>query len=146
MNFEEQNKSAEHELTDMQVDTALRHFRESVKAWSEAEYSKPRSVRQTQRSNSWSVITSPLLGWSLAAAVVATTVAVPVAVHHQHVIEVQKHEAVVRQQQLDQEKAAQARAAAIDDDELLSHVDSDIAQDAPDAMQPLSKLMNTSNQ
>jgi hypothetical protein len=142
MSNEEQNKSPANELTDQQVAEALRLFRESVHVWSEAEYSRPRTMRQPRRAT---MMTSPLLGWSLAAAVLATTVGVPVTVHHWHEVAIQKQEAAERQQKLDQANAAQARAAAIDDDELLSHVDSDIAQDAPDAMQALSSLMNTSN-
>ena len=141
MSNEKFNESQE----DPQVLEALRHFRESVHAWSDAEYSKPKLVRQSKRSTVWTMITSPLLGWSLAAAVLAATVGVPVTVHHQRVIEIQHREAAEKQQKLEEEKAAQARAAAIDDDALLSHVDSDIAQDAPDAMQALSSLMNTSN-
>jgi hypothetical protein len=146
MNYEEQNKSAANELTDAQVAEALLHFRESVHAWSEAEYSKPRLVRQSKRSPVWTMITSPLLGWSLAAAVLTATVAVPVSEYRQHVNEVHKQQALAQQQKLEEQKAAQARAAVIDDDELMSHVDSDIAQDAPDAMQPLSSLMYSSNQ
>jgi hypothetical protein len=145
MSNEKFNESQE----DPQVAEALRHFRESVHAWSEAEHSKPRLIRQSRRSTVWAIIVNPLLGWSLAAAVLATTVGVPVAVHHQHVVDGQKQDALAKQQKLEQEQAsqaAQARAAAIDDDELMSHVDSDIAQDAPDAMQPLSSLMSTSKE
>jgi hypothetical protein len=131
---------------DPKVAEALRHFRESMHAWSEAEYSKPRTVHQKRRTTIWSIVTSPLLGWSLATMVLATTVAVPVTVHHEHVIAVRKQEALDREQKLAAQKAEQARIAAIDDDELLSHVDSDIAQDAPDAMQALSSLMTTSKE
>jgi hypothetical protein len=136
-----------NESEDPQVAEALRHFRESVHAWSEAEYSKPRTVRQARRNSIWSIMASPLLGWSLAAIVLGTSVGVPVEMHHRNQVQAaQKVAADQAAQKLAQEKAEQARIAAIDDDELMSHVDSDIAQDAPDAMQPLASLMNTSKE
>ena len=49
------------------------------------------------------------------------------------------------QQRLKEEAARQQAAVEINDDELLSHVDSDIAQSTPDAMQPLASLMIDAN-
>jgi hypothetical protein len=90
---------------------------------------------------------SPMLAWTFAAALLVTSVGAPVAVHHEHVLAMQKQEALEKQQKLAAEEAERARAAAaIDDEELLSHVDSDIAQATPDAMEPLASMMSQSNQ
>jgi hypothetical protein len=63
------------------------------------------------------------------------------------VITAQKQEAIAKQQKLAAEEVERAKAAAyIDDEELLSHVDSDIAQATPDAMEPLASMMTQSNQ
>jgi hypothetical protein len=129
------------EIEDEQVESALRNFRESVRGWSEQEFSKARTTRRSRWDRMWSVLANPVLDWTLAGVLVATSVGVPVAVHHQRQVTAERNAQILRQQQLAKEGAPQ-EAVAMSDDELLSHVDSDVAQAAPDAMEPLASLMS----
>jgi hypothetical protein len=145
MSFEKQN----HDKDDVQVEQALRHFRESMHAWSELEFSRERAIQRTR----WSamsrgmlrVMVNPVMGWGLACVLAVSAISVPVAVHHERELAAQAA-ARVEQAKADADAAAVRQAAlAITDEELLSHVDSDIAQAAPDAMEPLARLMGDSN-
>jgi hypothetical protein len=78
----------------------------------------------------------------MACSLLVASVGVPLTVHHQHQVAIDRQLAAEKQLRLEQEKASAAAESAINDDELLSHVDSDIAQAAPDAMQPLAILMS----
>jgi hypothetical protein len=140
MSFEEKNRETE----DAQVELALRNYRESVHAWSEQEFTKARTVRRSRWDAFWRVLANPVLDWSLACALVVTSVGIPVTVHHQRQLVAERNAQMLRQQELARE-AAQQEAVAMSDDELLSHVDSDIAQAAPDAMEPLASLMSDSS-
>ena len=140
MNFEGQDRETE----DVQVEAALRHFRESVHGWSEQELGRARDVRRSRWDAMSRVMARPAMIWSLASALVVVSVGIPVSVQHERQV------VADRQAALDRERAMQAEAAkqqvtpatAMSDDELLSHVDSDIAQAAPDAMEPLASLMS----
>jgi len=131
------------EKEDPQVDAALRHFRESMRGWSEREYGKPRLVHRSRWTGFWQVLANPVMTWSLASALVLASVGIPVTVHHQQQVAAERRLALEQQQKRAEEAALRAAAAAeINDDELLTHVDSDIAQSTPDAMQPLASLMS----
>ena len=120
-----------------EVQQALQHFRESVHAWSAAEYGRSRAP---VRLGSFLGMRIPVLSWTAAAAIAIAGVSVPVV--HRIQVDQQKHEAYVRdQQRIADEAAAKQRAYAMDDEDLLKHVDSDIAQGTPDAMEPLASLM-----
>ena len=104
-----------------------------------------------RRSGGWWRIKAPALGWALAAAVVVSGVAVPTTIHHQR--QVVAEQAATQRAAAEQARqkltadAARQTASTMSDDELLSHVDSDIAQSTPDAMEPLASLMrDTTNQ
>jgi cell division protein FtsL len=138
MNYEDQNGQA----GDVQVELALRRFRESVHSWSEQEYSRVRGVEVTRRSRFWQVMANPAMVWTMASALVMASVGVPVTVHHQRQVAAEKQAAYEKQQKATEaaQKALDA-ANTMDDEDLLDHVDSDIAQAAPDAMQPLVSMM-----
>ncbi len=82
----------------------------------------------------------------MAAVLLMTSVGVPVGIHHQHVLEAEHQAAVNLAKRQAEEQARKAEVAAVastpDDGAFLDDVDSDIAQAAPDAMQPLASLMN----
>ena len=138
MNFKEENEQVE----DVQVETALRHFRESVHGWSEQEYGRARVIQRSRWSGFWRVMANPAMVSTLGCALVITSVGIPVTVHHERVVAAEQLAARERQQKLAAEEKERQAANAMDDEELMSHVDSDIAQAAPDAMQPLASLMN----
>ena len=75
-------------------------------------------------------------------ALLVVSVGVPVSVHHERQVVADRQAALDRERAMQAEAAKQQAAPAMSDDELLSHVDSDIAQAAPDAMEPLASLMS----
>jgi len=138
---------------DPQIEEALRNFRLSVRNWSEREFVRPRAIERSRwasfRAGFWQAIANPALGGTLAAAMLVASIGIPIGVHHQREIAAQ-HQAVVeleRKQAAEQARKDAAAAAfastssPADDRAFLDDVDSDIAQDAPDAMQPLASLM-----
>jgi cell division protein FtsL len=136
----------------MELDAALKNFRESMHGWSEQEFSKTRVIRRSRWDAAWRAIASPAMAWTMSCALLVASVGGSLTIHHERQVEAARQQATLKQQQMEQEKAAmmaENKAAAtansaMDDDELLSHVDSDIAQAAPDAMQPLAILMSDS--
>jgi hypothetical protein len=136
MKFEE----SKHEFEDTQVELALRNFRESVHGWSEQEYARPRVIKRSRWDAIFRLVANPVMAGSLASALVITSVGVPVRIHHERQVVAEQNAARERQLELAKE-AREQQANAMTDDELLSHVDSDIAQGAPDAMQPLASMM-----
>ncbi|WP_263358021.1 hypothetical protein [Acidicapsa ligni] len=142
MSFEEQK----NQVGDAEVEAALKSFRTSIHAWSDEEFTRARPVAVSTRVGAgW--MRNSIAGWALGCVIAVAAVGVPVSVHHQHVVAAE-HEAAV-QEQARLEAAAEASKAAgievassVSDEDLLSHVDSDIAQAAPDAMQPLADLMS----
>ena len=80
--------------------------------------------------------------WSLASALVVVSVGIPASVHHERQVAAERQASLDREQAMQAEAAKQQVTTAMSDDELLSHVDSDIAQAAPDAMEPLASLMS----
>jgi hypothetical protein len=139
MSFELRNQEPDEAM----VEQALRRFRGSVRAWSEQEFSRPRTVRRSAWSPVWRMIGNPAASWVMAAALLTSSVGIPVAVHHQRKVEAERQAAFERQRELTaQAERERAAAEAIDDAELLSDVDSDIAQETPEAMQPLASLMS----
>ena len=138
MSYEDKSRETE----DVHVEAALRHFRESVHGWSEQEFGRARTIRRSRWDAMFQVIAKPAVGWALAAALLASAAGVPVAVHHEREIAKEQRLTVERLEQAKLEAAKQQAAPAMNDDELMSHVDSDIAQAAPDAMEPLASLMS----
>ena len=129
------------ELEDPQVEAALRNFRQSVRGWSDGEFTKTRTI--TPKARAWRYWQVPVLGWGLAAILVVSAVSVPVEIHHQRQVAADRAAAEQQKQRLinaDQQTAS--FESAMTDEELLSHVDTDIAQAAPDAMEPLARLMS----
>lgn len=123
------------EVADAELDLALRDFRMSVRAWSEAELTRPRAaVARRSRSRGWRLAAGWALGCALAAGGVSGGL-----YERQHRAELARIAAA--------EQAAQQRALAEErareEEDLLARVDSDIAREVPSAMEPLAQLMDT---
>jgi len=126
--------------TDAGLNEALADFRSSVNAWSEAAYSRARIAEIRVQRRSW----RPAAGWALGFALVAGGVTGGI-VEHQH------QQKTARIAAADGQQAQQARLAVelnqgpsqdhSQDAGLMAKVDSDTAQEVPDAMQPLAQLM-----
>ena len=149
MNFDHDNERAAdlHAAADVELETALRNFRQSVHGWSEQEFNRTRSVAEVAPRGWWMRMRAPIAVWSLGCALAFTAVTVPVSVHHRHVAEVARQAAAAQEasrRQAEEAARAQQLASAMSDEELLSHVDSDIAQATPKALEPLASLMSDS--
>ncbi len=118
-----------------ELDEALRDFRLSVHAWSEAVYSRPRTaIAAVAPRQVWRLA----LGWALGCVLVAGGASAGVWQHHQR--EMRSAAARVAQQQ---RLAAQQRdqQAQQEDEDLLAKVDRDVSREVPVAMEPLAQLM-----
>ncbi len=118
---------------DPALDKVLRNFRASVHAWSEAESSKPHTVR-VAHITSWRVAAGWALGCVLAAG--SLTGGLYERHHRRELARIAASVEAARQQRV----AAEQRARAEDED-LLAKVDSDVSRQVPSAMEPLAQLM-----
>ena len=122
---------------DFELEQALKHFKSSVHAWSEAEYSRPRAWTREVRHRSWRLA----LGWSMGCALVAGTVSGGLLERHQKLEAarmVAEQQAAERQKQLVEQRAT----VAVTDEALLAGVDSDVSREVPSAMEPLAQMMS----
>jgi hypothetical protein len=129
---EAQAEMRESEALDQEFEQALRNFRLSVHAWSEAAYNRPRAVK-TVRQRSWRLAA----GWALGCVLVAGSVSGGVYERH-HRQELARIAAAARAAE-QQKQAAEAKAR--EEEDLLAQVDSDVSRQVPSAMEPLAQLM-----
>lgn len=122
-------------LQDAELEQALRNFRQSVHAWSEAVSSSPRTLAHEVRRRSWRLAAGVALGSFLAVGSVTG------ALYERHQIqEAARQEAAARAAAAHERILAAERISAADGT-LLSNVDSDVSQEVPSAMEPLAQLM-----
>jgi hypothetical protein len=128
----------------VEVDEAIRDFRLSVHAWSEAAYSRPRTAAVV-RKHLWRLASA----WALGCALIAAGVSGGVYTHFH------RQQAAVGQQPRQQMKIAESFAAEVEqpaveqqnqrapeeEEDLLAKVDSDVSRQVPSAMEPLAQLM-----
>jgi len=132
-------ETAEAGLKETELEEALKNFRLSVHAWSDAEFARPRMVALRHRHWNWRLAT----GWALGCVLAMGSISAGIFVHHRQQIREQlAHLAALRQEQQRQLAAQQAAAARDDDARLMAAVDKDVSQDVPTAMEPLAQLMN----
>jgi len=120
--------------SDPEMEDVLRDFRQSVHAWSEAMYQRPRVAERAPRRNAWGRAAAWTLG-SLLAAGGAGGGWVEYR-HHQEQTRIAAAREAQHQRQLQEERAREA-------EQELAQVDRDISRDVPDALQPLARLMTT---
>jgi hypothetical protein len=136
---DEDGEQVDSEGQDALLDEALKSFKQSVDAWSEAAYNRRRTVEVIRR-RSWRLAA----GWALGCALVAGSVSGVV------------YERYERREQMRMAAAAQAaesarlvreqQARALEEEEdLLAKVDSDVSRQVPSAMEPLAQLMAEDN-
>jgi len=149
---EERNKRnhAETGLDDFElgpvVGEALRDFRVSVQAWSDAAYHRPRPAVAVAHRTAWRRSVTWVLSLALSLGMVGTA---GWEHHHQNEIarqhEQQQREQERRRQLAEQqavaEQQARAQQHAQDSEDLLAKVDSDVSREVPAAMEPLAQLM-----
>jgi hypothetical protein len=134
MRFQERGEDA----AELVLEQALRNFRRSVHAWSEAAYSRPRTAAQEVRHRSWRLAASFALGCALVAGSVTGGV-VHQRLHRQEMARIAAARAAAAQERL-----VATRQARSEDEDLLATVDSDVSREVPSAMEPLAQLMDVS--
>jgi len=123
------------DLGDSEFEEALKDFKSSVHAWSDAAYSRPRTVTREVRVRSWRLAA----GWALGCVLVAGSVSGGFLERH-HQAELARIAAQQRAEQARQIQEQQAQAR-ITDEALLADVDSAVSRQVPDAMEPLAQMM-----
>jgi len=164
MNWEK-DRAGESPKMELELEQALKHFKSSVDAWSDAAYSRPRTAAKLAVRHSWRMAA----GWALGCVVVMGSLAgaVGVVVHRQEMARIAAQKAAEQRAaaaqgtmqpagaqpvsaQSDKKtptatvrkvSAAQDSAQARDED-LLASVDSDVSRQVPAAMEPLAQLMD----
>ena len=119
---------------DVALEQALKNFRSSVHAWSEAAYSRPRTAVSVVRHRSWRLAAGCALGCVLAAGSVTGVV------HERH----QRQEtarAAAAARAAEHERLVAAERTKAEDEDLLATVDSDVSREVPSALEPLAQLM-----
>jgi hypothetical protein len=124
------------EVLDPALKEAVGNFRQSVCAWSEAAYSRPRTAVQIAARKSWRMA----VGWALGCVLAAGSLGGGLYErdHRQAVARVAAQLRLARERKL----AAQQRARQADED-LLATVDSDVSREVPVALEPLAQLMDS---
>ena len=122
---------------DPVVARALRNFKASVDAWSNAAMSRPRAASAPVR-HSWRLAA----GWALGCVLAAGSVA-GVLYERQHKQEMARIAAAraAAQKAVQERLAAEQQPAIETDQDLLATVDNDISRAVPAAMEPLAQLM-----
>jgi hypothetical protein len=126
------DNGAGDETLDGELERALTGFRLSVRAWSEDELSRPRTM-VARSSHGWRLVA----GWALGCALVAGGFSGGLYERH-HKVEMAK---IAAAQEAEHQKQLAAQRAQEEED-LLARVDSDIAREVPSAMEPLAQLMD----
>jgi hypothetical protein len=123
---------------DPALEQALKNFRASVLAWSEAELGRARTgsrlPAKTMRQRSWRLAA----GWALGCVLVAGSAGGGVYERH-HRQELARMAAAARA--AESERLVAAARAREDEEDLLAKVDSDVSREVPSAMEPLARLM-----
>jgi hypothetical protein len=123
------------ERVDPTLEEALKNFRMSVHAWSDAAYIRPRTAAQIVRHRSWRLA----VGWALAGVLMVGGVSGGMFERHRK-IEQARIAAAARF--AEQQKVLREQQAKQDDEDLLAKVDSDVSRAVPSAMEPLAQLMD----
>jgi hypothetical protein len=121
---------------EFELEQALKDFKSSVHAWSEAAYSRPRMETREARRRSWRLA----LGWAMGCLLVAGSVSGGMF-ERQH----RQEQARIAAQQRAAEQQRQLRAQQVNgetDEALLAGVDSDVSRQVPSAMEPLAQMMS----
>lgn len=146
------------EASEMELAQALKNFRESVHAWSEAEFSRPRKLAPAALHQTWRRVAVWALGCVLALVGLSAGLYErrqlkeqakngPAQTVHQAMITASSTASDMRTiADSSAKQIAQAEASG-PDESLLAAVDNDVSRQVPSAMEPLAQLMeNNSSQ
>jgi hypothetical protein len=136
--FEDKTDGFEEQVVDLgdaDLQEALTDFKSSIHAFSDAAYSRSRSVTREVRVRSWRLAA----GWALGCVLVAGSVGggLMERQHRQHLASLaaqQRAAEQLRQLQLQEQ-------AKVTDEALLADVDTAVSRQVPNAMEPLAQMM-----
>ncbi len=126
------NRGASAAWQDEAVEQALANFRADVCAWSEAAYRQPRLRETAVRHRSWRLAA----GWALGSAVLVGGITGGLVEQH-----ARKEAGIAAQEARLQQEAVARQQARQEDRDLMNIVDGEISQEVPDAMEPLTRMM-----
>ena len=117
---------------DVEMEQALKSFKSSVDAWSDAMYSRPRTVSKEIRVRSWRLAAGcALVAGSVSGGLLERH-------HRQEAARIGAEQRAAEQQR----QLRQQEAAKVSDEVLLADVDSDVSRQVPSAMEPLAQMMD----
>jgi hypothetical protein len=118
-----------------ELDEALRDYRLSVHAWSEAAYGRARTVTAAAPQRQlWRLAA----GWALGCVLIAGGASAGVWGHHRQEMKAAAASAAEHERLAAEQRAQMARQV---DEDLLARVDSDVSREVPSALEPLARLM-----
>jgi len=120
---------------DVEFEEALKDFRASIHAWSDAAYNRPRTLAQEVTHRSWRLAA----GWASGCVLVAGSVSGGLF-ERQHRAELARFAAAQHEVHRQKELRDQL-AREVDEEDLLAKVDSDVSRQVPSAMEPLAQMM-----
>jgi len=122
------------EAQDVELEQALKQCRDSVHAWSEAAYKRPRTLAHEVRHRSWRLAA----GWALGCALAVGSVGGGLYERHYRQ---EMARMAAEQRAAEQQRQVREQQAREQDEDLLAKVDSDVSREVPSAMEPLAQLM-----
>jgi hypothetical protein len=127
-----------HADADAEFEQALKNFKSSIHAWSDAAYNRPRGLAHEVKRRSWRLAVS----WALGCALLAGS-ASGVVYERRHQKEMARIAAAQRAaQQQAQLHEQQVRATESDDEVLFADIENDVSRQVPSALEPLAKMMD----
>ena len=121
---------------DFELEAALKDFKNSVHAWSDAAYHRPRQVAAPVRRRSWRLTAS----WAMGCLMVVGSVSGGLF-ERQHRLELARIASEQRAAEQQKQLRDQEARAKVTDEDLLADVDSAVSRQVPSAMEPLAQLM-----
>ena len=139
----EERTQMDFESMDPELNEALGEFRSSLHAWSEAAYSRPRTVAVGVRRQVW----RRAAGWALCSVLIIGGASTGVWKHHQRELQMRIAASHAAEQQrlsaqAHEQEAKQEKEDVLAKEDLLANVNKDVSRQVPAAMEPLAQLMS----
>jgi hypothetical protein len=122
-----------HSVEDAALDRVLSDFRSSVRAWSDAVYNRPRPIAAASRRAVWRKAAAWCVGSML---VIGAAGGGVLEIRHR-----QDAARIAAAREAQQQQRALAEEREREAEKELAKVDTDVAREVPNAMEPLAQLM-----
>jgi hypothetical protein len=132
-------KPLDADLGDPVLHSALKDFRASVHAWSDAAYNRPRPARSpAPQAIAWRRAAAWVLSLTLSFGILGTAA---YDSHHRQVVaqeQQRQQQEMERQRALAEQRAKATENVAETEDALMVNIESDVSRQVPSAMEPLA--------